>query len=81
VAARLIRVKVHPGARRNQVEWDSPDSCRVKLTAPPVDGKANEALVEVLAENLGLRRSRITVLRGLTSRQKTVQIMEESSPP
>lgn len=77
MATRLIRVKVHPGARRNHVEWDGPDSCRVKLTAPPVDGKANEALVELLAENLGLRRSRVLVIRGLTSRQKTIQITED----
>lgn len=77
MATRLIQAKVHPGARRNQVEWDAPDSCRVKLTAPPVDGKANEALVEVLAENLGLRRSRVKIIRGQTSRLKTIQITED----
>jgi uncharacterized protein (TIGR00251 family) len=47
---------------------------KVKVHAPPVEGRANEALCEFLAEELALPRRAVTVLRGDTSRQKTVRI-------
>lgn len=47
---------------------------KVNLTAPPEDGKANEQLVEVLSDNLGIDQSRIKITRGKTSRNKTVVI-------
>ena len=46
----------------------------MRLTAPPVDGAANEALVELLAEQLGLPKRHISIIRGATGRQKTVEI-------
>ncbi len=48
----------------------------MRLTAPPVDGAANEALVELLAEQLGLPKRHISIIRGATGRQKTVEIIE-----
>jgi uncharacterized protein (TIGR00251 family) len=47
---------------------------KVRLTAPPVDGAANEALVALLAERLGIPKRAIQIVRGATSRQKTVEI-------
>ena len=74
MAARVIQVKVQPGARRTELSWQGPDQCRAKLTAPPVDGKANEALIELLAEELGVRRSAVTIIRGQAARTKIVKI-------
>lgn len=47
---------------------------KVRLTAPPVDGAANEALIALLAERLGLPKRSISIVRGATGRQKTVEI-------
>jgi uncharacterized protein (TIGR00251 family) len=50
------------------------EALKVKVHAPPVEGRANEALCDFLAEHLGVPRSAVDVLRGDTSRQKTVRI-------
>ena len=47
---------------------------KVKLTAPPVEGSANEQLIEVLAEELGVKKSQVRVIRGHTSKRKVVEI-------
>jgi len=69
----LISVKVIPRSRKNSIEWEQ-GSLKVRLTAPPVDGLANEALVVLLAEHLALPKRSIAIVRGATSRQKTVEI-------
>ena len=69
----LISVKVIPRSRRNSIEWEE-GRLKIHLTAPPVDGLANEALVALLAERLALSRRFITIVRGASSRQKTVEI-------
>ncbi|MDQ7778747.1 MAG: DUF167 domain-containing protein [Planctomycetota bacterium] len=68
-----IDVTVKPRSRRVKVE-KTDQGYVVCVNEPPVDGKANEALVEALADYLGIRRSRITILAGLKSRKKTVLI-------
>jgi uncharacterized protein len=60
-----LSVRVHPGARKNGVTGIHADALRIALTAPPVDGKANEALIAFLAEALRLPRARITIVAGL----------------
>jgi uncharacterized protein (TIGR00251 family) len=71
-----ISVRVIPRSRKNQVEWeDSTSTLKVRLTAPPVDGAANDALVAFLADTFGLPKSAITIVRGATSRQKIVEMM------
>jgi len=50
------------------------DELRIKVTAPPVDAAANQALVELLAETLDCSRSRIELIRGHTSRHKTLKL-------
>ncbi|MEI8012500.1 MAG: DUF167 domain-containing protein [Candidatus Omnitrophota bacterium] len=69
----IIQVKVIPGAKKNMVH-EVEGGIRVQLTAPPVDGKANEALVDLLAEYYGVRSSRIEIIKGLKSRHKVINI-------
>lgn len=67
----LLKVRAQPGARKNAVGGEHNGALKVAVTAPPEDGRANEALVELLAEVLQVRRSEVVVLRGATSRDKT----------
>lgn len=69
----LITIRVLPRSSKNTLEWEQ-DGLKARLTAPPVDGAANEALVALLAERLGVPRRTISIVRGATSRQKTVEI-------
>ena len=70
----IIQVKVIPGARKTLVKSEA-DGLRVYLNAPPVDGKANEALVDVLAEHFGVRRRQVEIIKGLKTRHKTIKIL------
>lgn len=69
----LITVRVVPRSSRNSLEWEQ-GVLKARLTAPPVDGAANEALVALLAERLGMPKRSISIVRGASSRQKTVDI-------
>jgi hypothetical protein len=70
----LLSLKVQPRASSNAVIGPIGDELRVKVTAPPVDAAANEALVRFLAEHLGCPRNRVELVRGHTSRHKVVKI-------
>ncbi len=67
-------VKVHPRAKKNAVAGEIGDALKLALTAPPVEGKANDACVAFLAEVLGVSRSSITIVAGETSRQKVIRV-------
>src|SRR5438128_246925 len=69
-----LAIKAIPNAPRSEVVGWLGDALKVKIHAPPVEGKANDALCEFLAETLGLPRRAVTLLRGDTSRQKIVRI-------
>jgi uncharacterized protein len=69
-----LRVRVTPRASRSAIAGVSDGALLVRLSAPPVDGAANAALVEFLADALGVRRSQVSLLRGATSRIKVVHI-------
>jgi uncharacterized protein len=71
--AWCLDVQVNPGARRNEVTGWSEGRLRVRLQAPPVEGKANDALVRYLAAELGLRRNQVRIRRGESSRRKTLE--------
>ena len=78
----LISVKVIPRSRKNSVELEvgeEGERLKVRLTAPPVDGAANEALVALLAERLGVPKRQVMIVRGATSRQKVVEVVGLSS--
>lgn len=71
----ILPVHALPGARKNEVLAAIPGQpVRIKISAPPVDGKANQALVDYLHEILHLRKSQIEIIGGLTSREKRVKI-------
>ena len=66
----ILPVRAQPGARRNGVQGEQAGAIKVAVTAPPQDGRANEALIEVLREALGVRRSQIELISGATGRDK-----------
>ncbi len=68
-----LAVKVQPRSSKNRWEW-TPLGLKVWLTAAPTDGQANAALCEFVADVVGVAKSRVTVIRGLTSRQKLLRI-------
>jgi uncharacterized protein len=70
----LVAVKAVPNAPRSEIVGWLGDALKVRVHAPPAEGRANEALCEFLADTLGLHRRAITLLRGDTSRQKLVRI-------
>ena len=71
-----ITVKVHPRARRTRIAGMLGDKYKLELAAPPVDGKANEALIALVATHFGLRRAQVTLKRGASSRLKTLELAE-----
>jgi hypothetical protein len=70
----LLSVKVQPRASANQIGEPLGDELRIKVTAPPVDAAANEALVDLLARRLGCGKGRIELIRGQTSRHKLIKL-------
>jgi uncharacterized protein (TIGR00251 family) len=73
-AHSTLAIKAIPNAPRSQVVGWLGEALKVKVHAPPVEGRANEVLCEFLADTLGVPRRAVTVLRGDTSRQKLVRI-------
>jgi uncharacterized protein (TIGR00251 family) len=67
-------VKVHPRARKNAITGSLGDALKLALTAPPVEGKANQACVKFLADLLDVPRSSITIAAGETSRSKLIRV-------
>ena len=69
-----FRVKVHPRARKNAITGEVGDALKVALTAPPVEGRANQACIEFLAEILNVPRASVTIAAGESSRLKVVRV-------
>jgi uncharacterized protein (TIGR00251 family) len=70
----LLSVKLQPRASKNEIGATLGDELRIKVTAPPVDAAANEALVKLLAGQLDCARNRVELVRGHKSRHKTVKL-------
>jgi hypothetical protein len=70
----LLSVKLQPRASANEIADALGNELRIKVTAPPVDAAANEALVKLLAQHLDCPRNRVELVRGHTSRHKTVKL-------
>jgi len=70
----ILTVKAVPNAPRNEFTGWLGDTLKVKIKAPPLEGRANAALCEFLAEALQLPKHAVTVLTGETSRQKRVHV-------
>ena len=67
-------VKVHPRAKKNAIAGEVGDALKVALTAPPVDGKANDACIEFFAKLLKVPRSSVTIAAGQASRNKVIRV-------
>jgi uncharacterized protein (TIGR00251 family) len=67
-------VKVHPRAKKNAITGELGDALKVSLTAPPIEGRANEACVEFFAKLLKVPRSSVTIASGQTSRHKVIRV-------
>lgn len=70
----LLRVRLIPKAARNAVDRREGDVLHVRVTAPPVDGAANRALIELLADTLRVRKTAIRLKSGASSREKRLEI-------
>ena len=67
-------IKVHPRARKNAINGMIGNALKLSLTAPPVDGKANQAVIEFFADLFAIPRSSVTIASGETNRNKVVRI-------
>jgi uncharacterized protein (TIGR00251 family) len=70
----LLSVRLQPRASRNEIGAPLGDELKIKVTAPPVDAAANQALIELIAEQLDCPRGRVELIRGRTSRHKTIKL-------
>src|SRR3954470_10877331 len=70
----MLSVKVQPRASANEIGEPLGNELRIKVTAPPVDSAANEAVIRLLAETLDCPRNRIELVRGQTSRHKVLKV-------
>jgi len=73
-------VKVHPRARKNAITGTVGDALKLALTAPPVEGKANQAVIEFFAALFQIPRSSVTIASGETSRNKVIRIAGVRKP-
>ena len=70
----MIRVRVTPGARRTEIVGEREGVLLVHVSAPPVEGRANEALRKLVARSLGIARGRVAIVRGAGAREKSVRV-------
>ncbi len=69
-----LRVRVQPGARKDEILGFREGILWVKVSAPPIEGKANGRLIDLLSKRLSIPKSRIRIVRGETSRNKELEI-------
>ena len=72
----VLTVRAVPGARQNAIQLDSRGELRVWVTQTAERGKANDAIVRSIAKRLGLAKSRVELIQGATSRQKTILLRD-----
>ena len=72
--AVTFAVRVMPRSSRNEIAGVQGDALKVRLTAPPVEGAANAALIACLAQQLGVRKSAVAIVGGIRSRTKVVRV-------
>jgi uncharacterized protein (TIGR00251 family) len=77
----ILQLQVQPGASRDEIVGPHGERLRVRITAPPVDGKANRHLIDWLASLFDVPRSNVTLLRGETGRAKTVRVDTPTTMP
>ena len=73
-AGVTFAVKVHPRAKKNAITGELGEALKVSLTAPAIEGRANEACIEFLAKLLRVPRSSVNIASGLSNRNKVIQV-------
>ena len=74
-----LTLHIQPGAKKTEFAGLHGDALKIRLAAPPVDGKANEALIKFVAEALGLPKSAVNLKSGQTSRHKVLEVSGATS--
>jgi uncharacterized protein (TIGR00251 family) len=74
-----LSVRVHPGAKKNTINGLHAGAVKISLTTPPVDGRANEALIALLSKLLKTPKARISLVSGAGSRTKLLRITGKSA--
>lgn len=80
-AGWLLSVHAQPGAKKNGVAGIHGEALKIRIAAPPVDGKANAALIEFVAQSLGVARKRVSIARGGKGRDKQVLVAAPEADP
>ncbi|MEO0097428.1 MAG: DUF167 domain-containing protein [candidate division WOR-3 bacterium] len=70
----IIKIRVIPNAKKNEVVKEE-NRLKVYLTAPPIEGKANKVLIEILAEYFNVRKGQIKIIKGEKSKDKIIEII------
>ena len=74
-AGVTFAIKVHPRARKNAITGEVGDALKISLTAPPIDGRANDGCIDFFSKLLKVPRSSVTIAAGLSSRSKVIRIV------
>lgn len=70
----ILRVKVKPNSKQQSIEEEADGSFKISLKSPPVDGKANQELINLLAKKFNVKKSEITIKSGLSSKNKLIEL-------
>jgi uncharacterized protein len=70
----MLEIHVQPGAKANEIMGEHGGRLKIKISAPPADNEANDALIELIAKAAGVPRSRVKMKHGQTSRMKTLEV-------
>jgi uncharacterized protein len=73
----ILTLHIQPGAKKTEIAGEHGDALKIRLAAPPVDGKANAALLEFIADRLRVTKGAVTLKSGQTSRRKVVEVTVE----
>lgn len=71
----VLALHIQPGARKTEVAGQHGEALKIRLAAPPVDGKANDCLIDFLSDRLGVPKARVILEAGATSRAKRVRVV------
>lgn len=76
-----LALHVQPGAKRSEIVGPHGERLKIRIAAPPLEGRANEALLAFIAARLDLPRSKVRVIQGESSREKTVEVLDANARP
>ena len=75
----IFKPKVQPGAAKNEIAGIQGDALKIKINAPPMKGKANKALIDFVAKELGVKKSDVEIISGHTSKIKKIKVLGEGA--